>query len=57
MVEKVEVVDNGSSRVAYDMAMHMWIKSHPSAPKVADMKSFLGLVANCVFALRGVHPE
>jgi hypothetical protein len=57
VVEKVQVVDNGSSRVAYEMAMHMWIKSHPSAPKVADTQAFLGLVANCVSALRGEHPE
>ena len=57
MVEKVEVVDNGVSRVAYEMAMHMWIESYPSAPKFADKQAFLGLVANCVFALRGGYPK
>ena len=41
----------GRHRVAYDMALAMWVNSKEASPNLNDAKEFLDLVSECTRAL------
>lgn len=41
----------GRHRVAYEMALNMWLNSKPESPNLDTSKEFLDLVAKCTYAL------
>lgn len=55
MAEVVKIDDSGSqARVAFDLAKFLWYGAGKSDPKnTEEAKQFLGIVADCNYAVRG----